>query len=94
MHNDPDFPVFTTQRDFGDCGANDQPLFSVRAGVPLEDALVQISQLLKCASATAYELSDCGLPQRGLIGSTLHCLEGARALVDSLLKGLHEPVAP
>ncbi|EIK96602.1 hypothetical protein PMM47T1_10025 [Pseudomonas sp. M47T1] len=89
MQDDCALPLLTTSQDFGDCGANDKALFSVRAGVPVKDALVQVSLLLKCASETAFERSDCGLPQRGLIGSTLHCLDSARALVDSVLAGLH-----
>ena len=78
----------TAQHPFGDCSGNQQQPFNVNDGIPVDDALVNISQLLKCASETAYELSDCGLPQRGLIGATLHCIDSAKALVDALLNGL------
>ncbi|MGY4495520.1 DUF3077 domain-containing protein [Pseudomonas sp. TE3610] len=62
----------TAPHAFGDCDINQRPLFAVNGGIALEDALVNISQLLKCAGETAYGLSDCGLPQRELIGATLH----------------------
>jgi len=59
-------------------------LFSVVPNVELQDALAELSHLLDCAHATALELCDGALPDRRLLGATLHCLEGARALADAL----------
>lgn len=78
----------TATHSFGECDANQQSLFAVNSGIVLEDALINISQLLKYAGHTTYELSDCEMPQRGLLGATIHCIDSAKALADALLKGL------
>ena len=44
-----------------------RPFYTVRAGIPMDDALVQVSLLLKCAAESAYELSDYGVKQSGLL---------------------------
>jgi len=86
----------TTATPFGACDAQDQPFYLVRAGISLEDTLVQISQLLKSAHEAAYELTDSDLPQRGLVWSALHQIETAKGLADALINGLaeHERSAP
>ena len=61
----------------------DEPaLFSVNAGVALEDALAHLGVLLECAQLTADELWEA--PDRCLLGVTLHCIEHAQAVVASL----------
>lgn len=70
---------------FGHCGSKQQPIFSVDPGIALEDALTQLSHLLTCAHASASEMCDAQVLDRGLMGATVHCIEGAKALVDSLL---------
>jgi hypothetical protein len=83
----PNLPT-TVTTPFGTCDSKLLPLYTVREGIPLEDALVQISLLLKCAGESAYELSDCGLKQRGLLWSTLHSIETAKALTEALMGGV------
>jgi len=75
----------THRLPFGRCGSEQQPIFSVNPGIALEDALTQLSHLLTCAQATASEMCDARALDRGLVGATVHCIEGAKALVDSLL---------
>ncbi|AIS19196.1 hypothetical protein LT40_18060 [Pseudomonas rhizosphaerae] len=62
---------------------SDRPaLFSVNAGIALQDALAHLGVLLECAQLTANELYDA--PDRSLLGVTLHCIEHAQAVVASL----------
>jgi hypothetical protein len=70
---------------FGRHGSDRQPIFSVNSGVTLEDALTQLSHLLTCAHASASEMCDARVVDPGLVGATVHCIEGAKALVDALL---------
>ncbi|MGY4494200.1 DUF3077 domain-containing protein [Pseudomonas sp. TE3610] len=83
------FEVFcTATTPFGTHGATSEPFYTVRAGIPLEDALSQISLLLKCAGESAYELCDCEVQERGLLWSALHQIEAAKALTDALIGGV------
>jgi len=75
----------TRALEFALHGSNNQPLFSVNPGIALEDALTQLSHLLTCAQASATELCDTRVSDPGLVGSTVHCIESAKALVDALL---------
>ena len=77
----------TQALDFGCCGLEQKPMFSVNSGIALEDALTQLSHLLACAQAAASEMCDARVVDRGLVGATVHCIEGAKALVDALLVG-------
>ncbi|UVJ46009.1 DUF3077 domain-containing protein [Pseudomonas sp. LS1212] len=74
---------------FGACDAGHAPLFAVCAGIPAEDALVHASLLLKGAFASAYAACDDGgdRERQGLLWSTLHSVEMAKALIDALLDG-------
>ncbi|MGY4495496.1 DUF3077 domain-containing protein [Pseudomonas sp. TE3610] len=81
-------PRATVNTTFGTCDSQDLPFYSVRAGIPMDDALVQISHLLKCATESAYELSDDGIAQSGLLWSALHAMEAAKALADALIDGV------
>lgn len=70
---------------FGMRDSQQQPFFSVNPGISLEDALGHLSHLLRCAHQSAYELTDGESPEKGLVWSTLHHIEGARGLVDALI---------
>ncbi|WP_296246575.1 DUF3077 domain-containing protein [Pseudomonas sp. UBA4194] len=70
----------------GDGEAQEQPLFRVNPEIPVEDALWQLAHLLRCAQASAVELCDAALPDRQLVGVTVHCIEGAQAVVEALLR--------
>jgi hypothetical protein len=78
----------TVETAFGSCDAGHGPLFAVRGGINAEDALVHAALMLQSACATASEAcNQAGNPEKGLLWSTLHCVEVAKALVDALLDG-------
>ncbi|UVJ42124.1 DUF3077 domain-containing protein [Pseudomonas sp. LS1212] len=79
----------TATTPFGSCDAGHAPLFAVCAGIPAEDALVHASLLLRGAFDTAYAACDNAgdNPKKGLLWSTLHSVEMAKALIDALLDG-------
>lgn len=77
----------TASTAFGDLDSHALPFYTVRAGIPINDALVQISHLLKCATASAEELGDYGIDHSGLLWATLHSVESAKALADALIGG-------
>ncbi|WP_025126359.1 hypothetical protein [Pseudomonas sp. PH1b] len=63
-------------------------LFSVRAGIGGEEALVHVVLLLKCAEEVCDEITQQGSGlERGLIWSMVHSVEMARAVVEALLDG-------
>ena len=78
----------TAETLFGSCDAGHAPLFSIRAGINAEDALIHASLYLKCVCDTANAAcnSDDDVRQ-GLLWSTLHSAEIAKALIDALLDG-------
>jgi hypothetical protein len=77
----------TAALPFGTCDSRNKPIFSVNPGISQEDTLSHLSHLLKCAHASAYELCDSPVRDTGLLWSTVHSIEGAKALVDALLAG-------
>jgi hypothetical protein len=89
---DETFPAGTIRKTaetlFGTCDAGHAPLFSVRASINAEDALIHASLYLKCACDTANAACNSGADvQQGLLWSVLHSAEIAKALVDALLDG-------
>lgn len=67
-------------------------LFSVRPDVSVEEALVHVALLLKCAEEVCDEITQQGSGiERGLIWSMVHSVEMARAVVEALLDGPREP---
>ncbi len=63
-------------------------LFSVRPGVGIEEALVHVALLLKCAEEVSDESTRQGSGlETGLIWSMVHSVEMARAVVEALLDG-------
>nr|WP_314483495.1 DUF3077 domain-containing protein [uncultured Pseudomonas sp.] len=86
---DPPACPTTASAAFSTCERSHPPLFSVRAGVDLEDALVHLSKLLRGAYAAnlkAMELAS-GTCFDLLLGND-HGLESATAVVGALLNGL------
>ncbi|MNF69054.1 hypothetical protein D3C76_589720 [compost metagenome] len=69
--------------------AGHEPLFAVCAGINAEDALVHASLSLKCARETTYHICmDETAANAGLLWSSLHSIEMAKALVDAVLDGV------
>ena len=83
----PTDPPSTATLAFGATDDPGEPFYTVRAGIPMEHALGQISLLLKGAGESAYELCDCEVRERGLLWSALHQIEAAKALTDALIRG-------
>ena len=79
----------TVATAFGTCDAGHGPLFAVCAGINAEDALVHASLSLKCARETTYHMCMAETAaNEGLLWSTLHSIEMAKALVDAVLDGI------
>ncbi|UVJ45487.1 DUF3077 domain-containing protein [Pseudomonas sp. LS1212] len=90
----PDPPSYllskTASTAFGSCDAGHDPLFAVREGIDLEDALVHISLLLAGVCDTAQQACEhpAGHERKGLLWANLHSAEAAKGLVDALLDGI------
>ena len=90
----PDPPLASTLSKtaftpFGTCDAGHGPLFAVCAGINAEDALVHASLSLKCARECIYHVCmDETDANQGLLWSTLHSIEMAKALVDAVVDGI------
>ena len=85
----PAGPV-TAQYDFHHATINGENLFSVRAGIPLSDALDQLSSLVSSSIASiefmATESIDSGDIQ-GSLWQSVHLLNFAYALIQSIHGG-------
>ncbi|WP_166366147.1 DUF3077 domain-containing protein [Pseudomonas akapageensis] len=82
----------TVTPPFGSCDAGHAPLFAVRAGIHAEDALVHASLSLKCAlDIVQVACEQEGVRVSGLLWSTLHSIETAKALIDALADGAQAP---
>ncbi|UVJ43121.1 DUF3077 domain-containing protein [Pseudomonas sp. LS1212] len=80
--------IKTVNTPFGTCDAGHEPLFAVCAGINAEDALVHASLLLKSAGDCASKALDSeGGTEEGLLWSTMHSIEAAKALVDAVVDG-------
>jgi hypothetical protein len=79
----PDPPHVTHAVDFGEA-LHPLKLFTVRAGIPVDEALSQAVQYLLYAQATALELAESApVALRPLALSTFRLIENAKALVDA-----------
>ncbi|WP_327437786.1 DUF6124 family protein [Pseudomonas donghuensis] len=64
-------------------------MFTVRAGIPAEEALLHACQLLQCAEATVIDAVDhLTLNDRPLVCGAGQHIESARALIDAVLDGV------
>ncbi|MDD0977683.1 DUF3077 domain-containing protein [Pseudomonas fontis] len=93
---DPPLPLFgkTATTAFGACDAGHAPLFSVRAGIDAEDALVHASLLLQAIYDTAQQACEHSddMPKKGLLWANMHSAEMAKGLVDAVLDGIERQV--
>ncbi|NWA27998.1 DUF3077 domain-containing protein [Pseudomonas gingeri] len=64
--------------------AHPHKLFAVRDDLNIEDAMIQASDLLRCAAAAAYEAANGG--NRDLGGSVVYMIDMAKALVDRVVQ--------
>ncbi|WP_455926045.1 DUF6124 family protein [Pseudomonas putida] len=85
----PQEAAFTTELPFGPLTTANLKLFTVRTGLPAEEALLHASHLLDCIASTAYEHAD-GLQghERKQGMAVYHLVEMARPLVDAAIGGI------
>lgn len=72
---------------FGGEGSEGPPLFQVNAGVPLAQALEQVSNLLYCAKRLGLEAAMDPKAKHEAWAS-LHLCEMSKAVIDDLSQGL------
>ncbi|MCY1450434.1 hypothetical protein D9M71_672390 [compost metagenome] len=86
----PDPPVSTSslttiEKPFGTVDSNGQPMFTVRAGIPAQDALDHASTLIAYAEATAWDVVDhLHLNDKALVLGLIQQLDAAQALLAAL----------
>ncbi|MNG88755.1 hypothetical protein D3C79_476040 [compost metagenome] len=86
---DPPARATTASSVFGNCECSHPPLFAVRSGVELEDALVHLSTLLKGAFAINLKAMELATGNcRDLLLGNDHGLDAAKAVVEALLDGV------
>ncbi|MFJ4372711.1 DUF3077 domain-containing protein [Pseudomonas japonica] len=89
---DPPSAIFgkTAMVAFGHCKAGHNPMFTVRAGIEAEDALVQASLLIKGIHDTLQQLTEFAeeVPRNGMLFSSMYSAEMAKGLVDAVLDGI------
>lgn len=75
---------------FGHCKAGHNPMFTVRAEIDAEDALVHASLLLKGIYETLQQSTEFAeeFPKNGLLFSSMYSAEMAKGLVDAVLDGI------
>jgi hypothetical protein len=87
----PDPPVSspsltTTEKPFGSVDSNGLPMFTVRGGIPAQDALDHASTLIECAEATAWDVVDhLHLNDKALVLGLIQQLDAAQALLAALM---------
>ncbi len=89
---DPPLPprnLTTTHTHFATVSRTHQPLFAVRAGVNIQDALAHLATALRAAIETNLQLCDLADRKHGdLLWATQQSLEIAQALTLSLLSSV------
>ncbi|ROL66117.1 hypothetical protein BK634_25255 [Pseudomonas chlororaphis] len=92
--NNAEVSILSSLKDTAPISIDRDSLFSVRAGISAEEALVHVSLLLDCAVQVSDEITECASGvERGLIWSMIHSVEMAGAVVDSLLDA-NRPAKP
>lgn len=76
----------TTDHPFFPCNARQDPLFSVREGVPMGDALEQASCFLDSAQAIAYKTDEASTD---LFHAAGYLIELAKGVVDATVRAIH-----
>ncbi|GGU71157.1 hypothetical protein GCM10009504_30560 [Pseudomonas laurentiana] len=77
----------THARNFGLLDVSSRPIFSVNAGVELEDVLLNAVMLLKCSEAICREAAEhLERNDKALAIGMIHCTNSARALIEALFE--------
>ncbi|WP_166359044.1 DUF6124 family protein [Pseudomonas akapageensis] len=76
----------TLEKPFGTVDSNGLPMFTVRAGIPADDALAHATLLIECAEATAWDVVDnLHLNDKSLVLGLIQQLESAQALIAAVM---------
>ncbi|UVJ43658.1 DUF3077 domain-containing protein [Pseudomonas sp. LS1212] len=76
----------TAEKAFGPLDSTNRPFFTVREGIPVEDALEHVVMLLNCAEATGWDTAEhLELNDKALALTIIQSVESARALIEALL---------
>lgn len=78
----------TAQHPFFSCNIRDDLLFSVRAGIPANDALEQASSFLAAAGSTVYQVAEKVGGESAYAAGYL--VEMAKAIVDAAIIAIAE----
>ncbi|WP_166360810.1 DUF6124 family protein [Pseudomonas akapageensis] len=79
----------TVEKLFGPLDCNNRPVFTVRKGIAIEDALVTAVMLLNCAEATGWDAAEhLELNDKALAFAMIQSVGSARALVEALLESV------
>ncbi len=86
----PDPPVYPTslttiEKPFGTVDSSGIPMFTVRAGIPMQDALDHAATLIQYAEATAWDVVEhLHLNDKALVLGLIQQLDAAQALIGAL----------
>ncbi|WP_166359251.1 DUF6124 family protein [Pseudomonas akapageensis] len=76
----------TTEKPFGTVDSNGIPMFTVRGGIPADDALAHATTLIECAEATAWDVVDhLHLNDKALVLGLIQQLDAAQALIAAVV---------
>jgi hypothetical protein len=76
----------TIEKPFGTVDSNGLPMFTVRGGIPADDALAHATLLIECAEATAWDVVDhLNLNDKSLVLGLIQQLDAAQALIAAVL---------
>ncbi|WP_166361413.1 DUF6124 family protein [Pseudomonas akapageensis] len=79
--------LFTYEKPFGTVDSNGQPMFTVRGGIPAEDALAHATTLIEYAEAMAWDVVDhLHLNDKSLVLGLIHQLDAAQAFIGAVLE--------
>lgn len=83
----------TAQKHFHPCPGSGWPLFSVRAGAPLESALEHASNLLDSAHYVACQAANAagdGEQSPRALWTIMHLVEAANAVIDASIASVED----
>ncbi|MFD2645640.1 hypothetical protein [Pseudomonas japonica] len=92
---DPPARALTVHTPFAACDGHHPPLFAVCAGAEVDEALAHLAVMLRSAYETNFQACDAVRDNSlaGLLWATQHTLEAARALAESMLRGIAQKQA-
>ncbi|NBA98406.1 hypothetical protein [Pseudomonas sp. R5(2019)] len=79
----------TAKMPIDNCNAGHMPLLAVQPGIHAEDALIHTTHFLQNSIDTLYKvIEQAPSPCKGLAVTSLHSIEMAKGVVESVLGGM------